>query len=87
MLGRDSLVGGSAAVDDDIALNRAVVQVEAVASVVDVGTPRARATKLHFPRDRDEAPAVYSGASTAIGSLQCYPSTGGTALTLVASMP
>jgi CRP-like cAMP-binding protein len=27
MIGRDSLVGGSAAVDDDIALNRAVVQV------------------------------------------------------------
>jgi CRP-like cAMP-binding protein len=40
MIGRDSLVGGSAAVDDDIALNRAVVQVAGVASVVDVGTFR-----------------------------------------------
>ncbi len=36
-IGRDSVVGGSAAVDDDIALNRAVVQVKAVASAVDVG--------------------------------------------------
>jgi len=37
MIGRDSLVGGSAAADDDIALNRAVVQVAGVASVLDVG--------------------------------------------------
>ena len=36
MIGRDSLVGGSAAIDDDIALNRAVVQVAGVASVMDV---------------------------------------------------
>jgi CRP-like cAMP-binding protein len=39
-IGRDGLVGGSAAIDDDIALNRAVVQVKAVASVVDVATFR-----------------------------------------------
>jgi CRP-like cAMP-binding protein len=37
-IGRDSLVGGSAAIDDDTALNRAIVQVKAVASAVDVGT-------------------------------------------------
>jgi CRP-like cAMP-binding protein len=43
MLGRDSLVGGSAAIDDDIALNRAVVQVAGAASVVDVGTFRGLA--------------------------------------------
>jgi CRP-like cAMP-binding protein len=43
MIGRDSLVGGSAAIDDDIALNRAVVQVAGAASVVDVGTFRGLA--------------------------------------------
>ena len=43
MLGRDSLVGGSAAIDDDIALNRAVVQVAGTASVVDVATFRGLA--------------------------------------------
>jgi CRP-like cAMP-binding protein len=48
MIGRDSLVGGSAAVaDDDIALNRAVVQVAAVASVVDVGAFRGLAQQSH----------------------------------------
>jgi CRP-like cAMP-binding protein len=40
MVGRNSLVGGSAAVDDDVALNRAVVQVPGIASTVDVGTFR-----------------------------------------------
>src|SRR5260221_3348033 len=39
-IGRDGLVGGSAAIDDDIALNRAIVQIEGMASVVDVGTFR-----------------------------------------------
>jgi CRP-like cAMP-binding protein len=43
MIGRDSVVGASAAIDDDIALNRAVVQVAGVASVVDVGTFRGLA--------------------------------------------
>jgi CRP-like cAMP-binding protein len=47
MIGRDSLVGGSAAVDDDIALNRAVVKVAAVASVVDVGAFRGLAQQSH----------------------------------------
>jgi CRP-like cAMP-binding protein len=48
MIGRDSLVGGSAAVaDDDIALNRAVVQVAAVASVVDVGAFRGLVEQSH----------------------------------------
>jgi CRP-like cAMP-binding protein len=47
MIGRDSLVGGSAAVDDDIALNRAVVKVAAVASVVDVGAFRRLAQQSH----------------------------------------
>jgi CRP-like cAMP-binding protein len=47
MIGRDSLVGGSAALDDDIALNRAVVQVAGVASVVDVGTFRELAQHSH----------------------------------------
>jgi CRP-like cAMP-binding protein len=39
-IGRDGLVGGSAAIDDDIALNRAIVQIEGMASVVDAGTFR-----------------------------------------------
>ena len=47
MIGRDSLVGGSAALDDDIALNRAVVQVAGVASVVDLGTFRGLAQQSH----------------------------------------
>ena len=47
MIGRDSLVGGSAALDDDIALNRAVVQVAGVASVVDVGAFRGLAQQSH----------------------------------------
>jgi CRP-like cAMP-binding protein len=47
MIGRDSLAGGSAAVADEIALNRAVVQVEAVASVVDVGTFRGLAQQSY----------------------------------------
>ena len=47
MIGRDSLVGGSAALDDDIALNRAIVQVAGVASVVDVGTFRGLAQQSH----------------------------------------
>ncbi|OLB75102.1 MAG: hypothetical protein AUI16_12860 [Alphaproteobacteria bacterium 13_2_20CM_2_64_7] len=47
MIGRDSLVGGSAAVADDIALDRAVVQVAGMASVVDVGTFRGLAQQSH----------------------------------------
>jgi CRP-like cAMP-binding protein len=46
-IGRDSLVGGSAALDDDIALNRAIIQVKAVASAVDVGTFRKLAQQSH----------------------------------------
>ena len=46
-IGRDSLVGGSAALDDDIALNRAIVQIKAVASAVDVGTFRKLAQQGH----------------------------------------
>ena len=47
MIGRDSLVGGSAAIDDDIALNRAVVPVAGVASAVDVGTFRGLVQQSH----------------------------------------
>jgi CRP-like cAMP-binding protein len=47
MIGRDSLVGGSAAIDDDIALNRAVVQVKGVASAVDVDTFRKLVQQTH----------------------------------------
>jgi CRP-like cAMP-binding protein len=46
-IGRDSLVGGSAAIDDDTALNRAIVQIKAVASAVDVGTFRKLAQQGH----------------------------------------
>jgi CRP-like cAMP-binding protein len=46
-IGRDSLVGGSAALDDDIALNRAIIQVKAMASAVDVGTFRKLAQQSH----------------------------------------
>jgi CRP-like cAMP-binding protein len=46
-IGRDSLVGGSAAIDDDTALNRAIVQIKAVASAVDVGTFRKLAQPGH----------------------------------------
>ena len=47
MIGRDSLAGGSAAIDDDIALNRAVVRVAGAASVVDVGTFRGLVQQSH----------------------------------------
>ena len=47
MIGRDSVVGASAAFDDDIALNRAVVQVAGAASVVDVGPFRGLAHQSH----------------------------------------
>ncbi len=47
MVGHDSVVGGAAAVGDDIALNRAVVQVAAVASVVGVGTFRGLVQQSH----------------------------------------
>ena len=40
MVGRDSLVGGSAALDGRIALNRGIVQVEGTASILDVKTLR-----------------------------------------------
>ena len=40
MVGRDSLVGGSAALDGRVALNRGIVQVEGVASILDVDTLR-----------------------------------------------
>jgi CRP-like cAMP-binding protein len=46
-IGRDSLVGGSAALDDDTALNRAIVQIKAVASAVDLGTFRKLAQQGH----------------------------------------
>jgi CRP-like cAMP-binding protein len=46
-IGRDSLVGGSAAIDDDIALNKAIVHVKGVASVVDVGTFRGLVQQSH----------------------------------------
>jgi CRP-like cAMP-binding protein len=46
-IGRDSVVGGSAAVADNIALNRAVVQVKAVASAVDVGIFRGLVQQSH----------------------------------------
>jgi hypothetical protein len=47
MIGRDSVVGASAAIDDDIALNRAVVQVAGAASVEDLGTFRRLALQSH----------------------------------------
>ena len=43
MVGRDSLVGGSAALDGRVALNRGIVQVEGDASILDVETLRVRA--------------------------------------------
>jgi CRP-like cAMP-binding protein len=49
-IGRDGLVGGSAAIDDDIALNRAIVQIEGMASVVDVGTFRTLVQQSHTLR-------------------------------------
>jgi CRP-like cAMP-binding protein len=86
-IGRDSVVGGSAAVADDIALNRAVVQVKAVASAVDVGIFRSLAQqKPHFTRHSGAPPTVYSGPSTAMRSLPCRSHAGGAALALVAAM-
>ena len=38
MVGRDSLVGASAALDGRVALNRGIVQVEGAASILDVAT-------------------------------------------------
>ena len=40
MVGRDSIVGGSAALDGKVALNRGIVQVEGTASILDVDTLR-----------------------------------------------
>lgn len=40
MVGRDSLVGGSAALDGRVALNRGIVQVQGAASILDVETLR-----------------------------------------------
>jgi len=45
MVGRDSLVGGSAALDDGVALNRGIVQVEGAASILDVDTLREGAER------------------------------------------
>jgi CRP-like cAMP-binding protein len=77
MIGRDSLVGGSAAVDDDIALNRAVVQVRGIASTVDVATFRGlvqRSQNLHpiLARHRQFilAQAQQSAACHAVHSLE-----------------
>jgi CRP-like cAMP-binding protein len=77
MIGRDSLVGGSAAVDDDIALNRAVVQVSGIASTVDVATFRGlvqQSQNLHpiLARHRQFilAQAQQSAACHAVHSLE-----------------
>ena len=45
MVGRDSLVGGSAALDGGVALNRGIVQVEGAASILDVDTLREGAER------------------------------------------
>ena len=45
MVGRDSLVGGSAALDGKVSLNRGIVQVEGTASTLDVETLRVVAEK------------------------------------------
>jgi CRP-like cAMP-binding protein len=77
MIGRDSLVGGSAAVDDDIALNRAVVQVSGIASTVEVATFRElvqQSQNLHpiLARHRQFilAQAQQSAACHAVHSLE-----------------
>jgi CRP-like cAMP-binding protein len=77
MIGRDSLVGGSAAVDDDIALNRAVVQVSGIASTVEVATFRGlvqQSQNLHpiLARHRQFilAQAQQSAACHAVHSLE-----------------
>jgi CRP-like cAMP-binding protein len=43
MVGRDGVVGGSAALDGKVALNRGIVQIEGAASILDVGILRKAA--------------------------------------------
>ena len=45
MIGRDSLVGGSSALDGKVALNKAIVQIPGEASVLDLGHLRSIADK------------------------------------------
>jgi CRP-like cAMP-binding protein len=45
MVGRESIVGGSSALDGKVALNRAIVQISGAASVLDLGHLRSLAEK------------------------------------------
>jgi CRP-like cAMP-binding protein len=81
MIGRDSLVGGSAAVES---------RRPGFRNRFDCGgrhIPRARTTKPEFTPHPGAPSAVYFGASTAIRSLPCRSQPGGTALALVTAMP
>ena len=71
MVGRDSLVGGSAALDGRVALNRGIVQVEGVASILDVDTLRdGRRTERRLPHHADPARAGAVRPGAAVGGLQ-----------------
>ena len=49
MVGRDGVVGGSAALDGKVALNRGIVQIEGAASILDVAILRKTAEQsLNF---------------------------------------
>jgi CRP-like cAMP-binding protein len=49
MVGRDGIVGGSAALDGKVALNRGIVQIEGAASILDVAILRKIAEQcVHF---------------------------------------
>ncbi|MGZ5876332.1 MAG: Crp/Fnr family transcriptional regulator [Bradyrhizobium sp.] len=49
MVGRDGVVGGAAALDGKVALNRGLVQIEGIASILDVGILRKAAERSpHF---------------------------------------
>ena len=47
MVGRDGVVGGSAALDGKVALNRGIVQIEGAASILDVAILRKVAEQSH----------------------------------------
>jgi hypothetical protein len=88
MIGRDSLISGSAAFDNQISLNRVVVQVAGAAAALNVNRIRELAQQSEPFRAklaRHEQFLFAPGA--AIGSLQRYPHARSTAVPLAAQMP
>ena len=70
MVGRDSVVGASAALDGKVALNTGIVQVAGPASILDVANCKSGRAKRRFPDHADPARANAAGAGPAIRRLQ-----------------